>query len=166
MHSGISVFLPRMAGNFSFSGLLLTLSCPFGAKGYQEMSQESPEVHQGTRCTCSALLKPLTGQCSLTFLEIGTSVVSHSQLPSLPPAYAEVLMSLCWGLELCKAPAHGWCREIQSCELWSCCCWAGRSSGCASTVWLVKLGVGGLVIGQDRGSSVLPPATAGNPEWG
>lgn len=81
----------------------------------------------------------------------GTSVASHSQLPSLPPAYAEMLMSLCWGLEVCKAPAHRWCREIQCCELWSCCCWAG-SSGCASTVWLVRLGVGGLMVGQDRGS--------------
>lgn len=145
------IFLPRMTRNFSFSGLLLTLPCPFGAKGYQEMSQESPEVHEGSRCpawcTCSALLKPLTGQCSQSFQEMGPQL-----LPSLSPAYAGMFMSSCWGLEVCKAPAHRWCREVQCCELWSCCCWPG-SSGCASTVWLVRLGVGGLMMGQDRASS-------------
>lgn len=53
---------------------------------------------------------------------------------------------------MCKAAAHGWCREVQCCELWSCC-WAGRSSGCASTVWLLRLGLGGLMMGQDTSSS-------------
>lgn len=52
--------------------------------------------------------------------------------PSSPASPQHMLRcSLCQGLEVCKAAAHGWCREAQGCELWSCCC-AGRSSGCAS----------------------------------
>lgn len=110
-------------------------------------------------CSCSALLKPLAGQCSLTsclpavetFLETVTSV-SHPQPTAVHVLRCSYLLcAVVWRCVRLLPIDDAQKYTAWSYKPWSYCCCPDMSSRYASTHCLVSLCVGGLMMGQDTG---------------